>query len=364
MLKVIGRRLRNEVVFVIALSLALFTGFFAPTHLKSIDLGVIATLFNLMLLTLVFEKYHLLDFISISLLRKVSSERGISLVMIPATAILSMFITNDIALISVVPLTVGMCKKAGFDPYRIVVLEALAANIGSSLTPFGNPQNLFLFNSYEITVREFFSVTAPFSLAGIAILCIISLFFKKNRITAVLHSVPLGNKSELAFYIILFFVILLSVLRIIPVLIVTIIVISIFILNQRDLIGKADYFLLGTFVAFFIFIDHMINIPAVAAIITGILKTDAHVFAISALTSQAISNVPSAVLFSGFTGSYKALLLGVSVGGIGTLVASLANLIAYRLYARNCETKIFNRYFYKVNLILLVFFIIVGIYWV
>ncbi|MBN2557632.1 MAG: anion transporter [Clostridia bacterium] len=362
MIKTIHRRLRGEIVFVAALSLAVITGFFAPTHLKSIDFGVIAALFNLMLLTLVFEKYHLLDYISISLLRKVSSERDISLVMIPATALLSMFITNDVALISVVPLTVGIGKKAGFDPYRIVVLEALAANIGSSLTPFGNPQNLFLFNSYGMSTGEFLSVTAPFSLSGIAILCIISLFLKKDRISSVPDSVPLGNKAELGFFIILFAVVLLSILRVIPVMIVTIIVIAVFLLSQRDLIGKADYFLLGTFVAFFIFIDHVVGMPAVVTLISGMLRTDAQVFAFSALGSQAISNVPSAVLFSGFTGSYKALLIGVSVGGVGTLVASLANLIAYRLYAKNYETWLFNRYFHITNFTLLALFLIAGIF--
>ncbi|MFO7612507.1 MAG: SLC13 family permease [Clostridia bacterium] len=362
MIKTIHRRLRSEIVFVVALSLAVLTGFFAPTHLNSIDFGVIAALFNLMLLTSVFEKYHLLDYISVSLLRKVGSERGISLVMIPATAVLSMFITNDVALISVVPLTVGIGKKAGFDPYRIVVLEALAANIGSSLTPFGNPQNLFLFNAYGMTTGEFLSVTAPFSIGGIAILCIISLFLKKDRISAVPDSIPLGNKTELGFFIILFAVVLLSILRLIPVLIVTIIVISVFLLSQRELIGKADYFLLGTFVAFFIFIDHIVGMPAIVALISGMLRTDAQVFAFSALGSQAISNVPSAVLFSGFTNSYRPLLLGVSVGGMGTLVASLANLIAYRLYGRSFGTSRFNGYFHKLNFVLLALFMLSGIF--
>lgn len=357
MFQMIKKKLREETFFLIAVLLAVITGFFAPTRIEAINFSVLMALFNLMLITLAFEKYRLLDYIAGSILLLVKSERSISLVMIATTAFLAMFITNDVALITVVPITIRMSHKASFDPYHVVTLEALAANIGSSLTPFGNPQNLYLFNHYKMSFLSFISITAPFVLAGLILLGLISLSHNKTVMDFTLEVTPLLHKKTLLFYILLFVLVILSILHILPEIWVTVFVLGVFLIRERKLIRKVDYYLLGTFVCFFIFIDHMTHIPFFVEKIPALLKSSWHTFIISALASQVINNVPSAILFSGFTQDFKPLLIGVNVGGIGTMIASLANLIALKLYQKSYSITSFKTYFYLVNISLLGIFL-------
>lgn len=358
MIRVIRNTFREEIVFVIATLLAIFTGFFAPTRLEAIDLSVVIALFNLMLITLAFEKYHLLDFIATNILLRARTERSISLLMIGLTAFLALLITNDVALITVVPITIGMSRKAGFNPYRVITLETIAANIGSSLTPFGNPQNLFLFSFYKIPLLSFMAITAPFVIIGLFSLCILALWHKKVPMNISIPSSSLVHKKKIFFYLMLFILVILSILRILPMVYITILVVVTFLLFEKSLIKKVEYYLLGTFISFFIFIDHMIHIPFFIEKIPMILGSDYRIFTFAAIVSQGISNVPTALLFSGFTPSYKPLLLGVSVGGMGTMVASLANLIAYKFYQKKYDTAAFKKYFYIVNFGLLGLFLV------
>ncbi len=354
MIQVIRNILQEEIVFTISALLAVVTSLFVTPSIEAVDLKVIFSLFDLMLISLAFESYGLLDGIAVNILSRVRSERHIGLVMIFTTAGLGMLMTNDVALLTVVPVTVTMAKKAGFDPMRIVVLETAAANIGSSLTPFGNPQNLYLYNYFHMDTREFFMIIGPFVAAGMLALLLNNLGNSNAPMDVELEKIPLKHKGRILHYGFLFVLVILSVLRQADYRIITIAVIVSAIALDRRLVKKVDYYLLGTFVSFFILVDNVTRLDAVNAFARSFLDSPLRVFGISALLSQVISNVPAAILVSGFTPLYQELLLGVSVGGLGTLVASLANLISYKVYCKSYPGKQYRICFHRMNAALFV----------
>lgn len=355
LIQVIRNILQEEIVFAVSALLAAVTSLFVTPSIKAVDLKVIFSLLNLMLISVAFEEYGLLDGIAVNILGRVRSERRIGLVMIFTTAGLGMLMTNDVALLTVVPVTIAMAKKAGFDPIKVIVLETAAANIGSSFTPFGNPQNLYLYNFFRMNTREFFAVISPFVAAGMLALLFVNLGNSTESMNIELEAAHLRHKRRMMYYGGLFILVILSVLRVTDYRIITAAVVVSAMALDRRLIKRVDYYLLGTFVSFFIFVDNVTRLSAVNILARSILDSPLRVFGISALLSQVISNVPAAILVSGFTPLYKEVLLGVSVGGIGTLVASLANLISYKIYSRSYAGKQYRRSFHRLNAALFVF---------
>lgn len=349
MIRVIRNKFEEEIVFAVATILAVITSFIVRPSIEAIDFKVIFSLFNLMLISLAFEQYHLLDWIAIYILSKVRSEKSIGLVMIFTTAGLGMLMTNDVALLTVVPITITIARKAGFDPFKVVVLETAAANIGSSFTPFGNPQNLYLYSYFEMDTKEFFLIIAPLVIAGLLFLIAVNMRSSNKLVDVNLNKVHLKHAKKIGYYGLLFILVILSVLRQLDYRMVTLSVLVSAIILDRRLIKKVDYFLLGTFVSFFVFIDNVTRLETVNLFAGSLLDSPLKVYTASALLSQIISNVPSAILISGFTPFYRELLLGVSVGGIGTLVASLANLISYKIYCKSFHRKLYKIYFNKLN---------------
>ena len=365
MINRLKNKLFEEIVFFIALFMATATGFFAKFNLDAIDFNVIGILLALMLITLAFEKYGILERAAVWVLEKADSERKTALVMTLLTAILAMLITNDVALITVVPITIILSKKAGFDPFKVIVLEALSANIGSSLTPFGNPQNLYLYNRYAFEFGEFIWTITPFVTLGILALMLPIWKLSKEKFGKI-HIENTGKSSQWVYvYLGLF---LITIICIVFRFSIGYILagISLFVLvKDRELIKNVDYFLLGTFVCFFIFIDHINQFEWLKEMIRQLLHSDLSIFLSGAVLSQGISNVPAAILLSAFVTEPSALLVGVSVGGLGTMVASLANLIAFKYYAKFYRTGNYHKYFVRLNFALLVFFVIVfsSVYW-
>ena len=343
----------EEIVFFISLILAVLTGIFAEFHFEAIDMNVLGILTVLMLITLAFEKYGLLDAVAIRVLNKADSEKKTALLMVFLTAILGMFITNDVALITVVPITISLSRKAHFDPFKLIVLEALAANMGSSLTPFGNPQNLYLYSKYAYEIQDFMGVVAPFVVLGLVLLMVPICFLPKHTFDKSHMDTHLDSPKAILIYGVLF---MLSVSLIVLRLNIWVALIPTAIwvlLKDRELFKSLDLYLLGTFVCFFIFVDHINQFEWINSTIKGFLSSDSRIFLSSVVLSQGLSNVPTAILLSAFVENPDALLLGVSVGGLGTLVASLANLIAYKIYAKSFPVKPYHRYFLKLNVILL-----------
>ena len=354
MVKVIRDKVAEEVVLVIALLISVVTSFYVTPNLKSIDVNVLLELFNLMLLSLAFEKYQVLDFMSLKLIKKGRNLRRIGAILISVSAVLGMLITNDVALLTVVPLTLILSNRAKFDPFKIVVLETAAANIGSSLTPFGNPQNLYLFNFFNLKFIDFVQMTAPFVFVGMVLLYFVNLSQSKNLIDIQIKDIILKDKKKITYYLFLFVIVILAILNYFDLKVITTICMISFLLLDRKLYKKVDYFLLLTFVCFFIAVDNFTRIESINVFLNSLLSTDRNTFFVSIGLSQIISNVPTAILLSSFTEFNKALIIGVNVGGVGTMVASLANLISFKLYTKKFKGSRYKKYFYSLNIIVLI----------
>lgn len=245
-----------------------------------------------------------------------------------------MLITNDVALLTFVPfaiLTLKLCHQEK-RTIQVVVLQTMAANLGSMFTPIGNPQNLYLFSVSAMSLGTFFKVMTPITLASFLLLVVFTWLIPNEPVSLSKQEKPVHlNRKELSVYSALFLLNLLVVFRVcswVPALLLT--VTGVLILRKQVLFKQVDYALLLTFTGFFIFVGNLGRIPAVSTLLAQMLSN--REILLSAVFSQFLSNVPAAILLSGFTGNYAGLLIGTNIGGLGTLIASMASLISYKLY--------------------------------
>jgi len=284
---------------------------------------VILILFTLFVVVNGLQKSGLMENLS----RRIEGGKYIPLQLVVTTFFLSMLITNDVVLVVIVPLTLAL----NIDRKDIlVILLALAANAGSALTPFGNPQNLFIYWFYDLSAVQFISAIAPFSFASLLLLVIVSLAIKTRAGLSRPAQVARVEKSAFV-YGMLLLVVFLTVLRILPVYAALLVVLYVLVFDRRVL--RVDYALLLSFIFFFGLAEN------IRFMLEAEISHSGHIFLFSALASQVLSNVPVAVLLAKFTAHWEALLWGVSVGGFGSLFGSLANLIAYRLYVNHSATN-------------------------
>ena len=329
--------LKKESVLVIALSLAIISCFIATPKLSYIDFKVLILLFNLMIVVAAFKELKVLDNIAVGLLKRCNSYKSISTALVFITFVSAMVVTNDVALITFVPLSIVIAKKADISVLKIVIFQTLAANLGSSFTPMGNPQNLFIYSYFNLKPLDFFIITGPILLLSIVFLLILINRDKKLDLNLELEDVKVGNKNHIVVFSILFLVILLSVFHLIDYKLTFVITILIVLLLNRSLFSQVDFSLLITFVGFFIFVGNISTLDSVKTFMENILGSGKSTFIASVLSSQVISNVPATMLLSGFTNHIKELLLGVNIGGMGTLIASLASVISYKIYTSEFE---------------------------
>lgn len=350
--------LKREAVLCIAFLAAVISCFFVPpdgAYLKYIDLRTMALLYCLMVVVAGLRKAGSFTALAHFLCHRAGNLRLMSAVLVALCFFSSMLITNDVALLTFVPFAVvvlGMTKREK-ELVWVVVLQAVAANLGSMLTPVGNPQNLYLYSRYGMSGGDFFSATAPVWCLSLLLVLGCCLLMKKEPVRVFLGEKPILLRNLLLFYSALFLLCLLVVFRLIhwPVMLVLVLLL-VGIFDRRTLL-KADFLLLLTFVCFFIFAGNLARIDAVDRLLRHML-TGRELF-VGVLCSQVISNVPAALLLSGFTENARALLLGVNIGGLGTPVASLASLIALKLYshAEGAKTGAFLWRFSLVNFLLL-----------
>lgn len=330
--------IKKDLVFTVSLILALVSCFIAVPKIKYIDFKVIISLFNLMIVIKAFEELQLLDKLAVSMINKCSSRKTISLVLTFLCFFTSMLITNDVALITFVPLALIISKKAGIPIMDTVIMQTLAANIGSSLTPMGNPQNLYIFSFYNLNVSEFLKIVTAVIIVGGIWLYILNMKLKNKAINVKLDEIKIDSSSKVYIWILVFLIILLSIFRIVDYRLAFILTLIAALFINKRLFMKVDYLLLMTFVCFFIFIGNISELRSLNAYLSSHLSGSTSAYFASIAASQFISNVPSSILLSHFTDKWQALLLGVNIGGVGTLIASLASLVSYKLYIKdNCE---------------------------
>lgn len=317
MVKRILQYFRRETVLSAALICALLSFLLTPPsviHLQGIDTTTLLMLFSLMTIVAGFRRMGALDAVSRKLTRRVTTLRGLSAVMVALCFVLSMLVTNDVALLTLVPLTLLLFRAGGQkSTIWTVVLETVAANLGSMVTPIGNPQNLYLYTSGRLTALDFLTLLAPYAAVALALLLALCLLLPKKRV-----AVDTSARAPLA------------IAKVLPAWALAAAVFLGTLALDRGTIRQVDYTLLATFVCFFVFVASVkACVPVRAWLETMMARSP---MAVALLTSQVISNVPACLLLSPFTQDAKALALGVDLGGLGTLIASLASLISFRLY--------------------------------
>lgn len=332
--------LKNDTVLAISGVLAVISCVLVPPdagYAGYINLHTILTLFCLMAVMAGMQSLGLFQMIGEGLLRKISSARGLVLVLVFLCFASSMFITNDVALITFVPLAILVLKMAKLEASMCftITFMTIAANLGSMLTPIGNPQNLYLYSISGMSIGSFLLLMLPYTLLA-ALLLIVGILFKckNSSVTVSLKEErePL-NRTKLIYYFILFVLCLGCVAGFLSVKVLFVIVVIAVFIENKKLLLKVDYSLLATFICFFIFIGNMGRFPAFRDFIIGILE--GHERLVSIGISQVISNVPAALLLSGFTSKWNELIIGTNLGGLGTLIASMASLISYKQVAQN-----------------------------
>ena len=372
--------IKHEAVLVVAVLLAALSALFvipSKEYLSYIDWRVLGILLSLMIIMSGLKKTGLFDTIGSRLLEKTKNTRQLALMLVFLCFFLSMLITNDVALFTFVPFAMIILKKCRQEKLLIpvLVLQTIAANLGSMLTPIGNPQNLYLYNLSGMGMGEFISTMLPYTLvSGALLFAAVFICCKKEPITEVLPEPERGqderqpvsetekirNAVKNVVYLTLFVLSLFVVVRVISFEIVLLLVLLIAFYMDRKVLKQVDYYLLLTFVAFFIFTGNMGNITIIRDTLQQLVT--GRELGIGIIASQAISNVPAALLLSGFTTNYRSLLIGVNIGGLGTLIASMASLISYKLFAKeyNDRKGSYFSWFTVANVIFLIILVLLA----
>lgn len=354
--------IRKDAILSVSTVCALLSMIFVPpsgAYIDYIDFKVLALLFCLMTVVAGFQECGLFVFAARKLLSGNNNLRLLAWMLIMLPFFSSMVITNDVSLITFVPFAILILKMTGQKEHlaQIVVLQTIGANLGSMTTPIGNPQNLFLYGKYAIPAGSFFALLLPLTGLSFLLLTLSVLGLPKKSMEIHFEETKntLPSPGKLLLFAFLFLLCLLSVFRLLPYEAVLGAVILSLLIFDRRLFLAADYLLLLTFVAFFIFAGNMGQIEGIERILGSMLRINPVLF--SAAASQFISNVPAAVLLSGFTENWKALLVGTNLGGLGTPIASLASLISLKFYIKEMP---FNTcaYLTAFTLLNIIFFII------
>ena len=361
-IKVVYRFFHSHLVLTIALLCALITMVIVPPDIKYldyIDFKTICCLFATLLVVCALKNIRFFTFIARKIVHSTPNLRICILALLYITFIGSLFIANDMALITFLPLGYFVLADTGNEKYMpwVFVLQNISANLGGMLTPFGNPQNLYIYNKFQIPTLEFMKIMVlPFLLA-VLMLTLSVLFFPKTKMEFTIDEgtdkITLSPRKT-SIYLVLFVLSILAVFDILPYYVATIIIFVGILIFDRKATLRVDYPLLLTFVMFFIFAGNMSRIDIIRNFMSSLLEKNTLI--VSALSCQVISNVPSAVLLSQFTTNYKELLLGVNIGGTGTIIASLASLITLSEFSR-CQPNAKKRYLAIFTLLNIIFFV-------
>lgn len=337
-MRCIARFAKKNIVMVIAFAAALITACIVPidqTYGTYFDMKTLTCLFCVLAVVCALRNIHFFYLLARKIVQKFRTTRMCVLALVYITFIGSMLIANDMALLTFLPLGYFVLSETKQEKYMAVtfILQNIAANLGGMLTPFGNPQNLYLYSHFHIPTGEFMRIMLlPFTVSVIMITVCCLLFVKSERLELE-PDVTTTEPKRTALYLLLFALSIAIVFRGIPYWIGLIVIPTVLLVADRKALADVDYPLLLTFIFFFVFAGNMARMEPIRDFFSGLLDKNTLLF--SVLSCQVISNVPSAILLSRFTQNYGALLVGVNIGGTGTLIASLASLITFREYVKH-----------------------------
>lgn len=397
---------KNEIVLVVAMILAVISMFVVTPdaeYIDYIDFRTLAILFCLMAVMAGLQDIGVFREIAEALLSKVNKLWQIIMILVMLCFFFSMLITNDVALITFVPFTFIILGLLGEEAEKkliipVVVMQTIAANLGSMLTPIGNPQNLYLYGKAGMGIGEFILLLLPYSLVSFLMLAGYCLYLGKVnlqhtadkqttmpeattdknpaaissgvgadntstqiRFTRMSDKTSLnGGKARIAGFLVLFLLSLLVVAKVLDYRVVFLVTVLYLLCLERKMLTRIDYSLLFTFVGFFLFIGNMGRVPVFRHMLQGIIEGNEVLTAV--IASQVISNVPAALLLSGFTDNIEALILGTNLGGLGTLIASMASLISYKYIVKEnkCGKGAYFGFFTAANVVFLL--VLIGVW--
>ena len=333
---------KKNIVMLIALLAATTTSIIITPdkqYLEYFDFKTLTCLFCVLAVVCALKNIRFFYMLAHKIVRVFKTARASVLALVYVTFIGSMLIANDMALLTFLPLGFLVLTTTGKEKYMAFtfIMQNIAANLGGMLTPFGNPQNLYLYTKFTIPTGEFMGIMAlPFLLSIILITVCCLIFVKSEPLELGEEKISLPPLKT-AIYLSLFTLSIIIVFRVIPYQIGLVIIPLVLLFLDRKALVEVDYPLLLTFVFFFIFAGNMSRIEPVKNLFSSLL--DKNTLIVSALSCQVISNVPSSILLSQFTTNYKDLLLGVNIGGVGTLISSLASLITLREFIKHNHGK-------------------------
>lgn len=332
----------KNTVLVIAATLALLSCFIIKPdeqYIGYFDFKTLTCLFCTLAVICALKNIHFFTITAKKIVALTGNTRTLSLALVYITFIGSMFLANDMALLTFLPLGYISLSATRKEKYMapVFIIQNIAANLGGMLTPFGNPQNLYIYTKFNIPTIEFMGIMIfPFILS-IILFTVCCLFIPKEELTLNNEEDEKINTKKATFYLVLFAMTILMVFRVIPYYVCLPIIFSAILISDRKALTKVDYPLLLTFVCFFLLAGNISRIEIVNTFFSALLEKNTLLTSI--LSCQVISNVPSAILLSEFTTNYKELLLGVNIGGVGTLISSLASLITFREYTSHVKGK-------------------------
>lgn len=346
---------KKDVVLSIASICMVITVFFVPPDMEYIrynaesqSLGyfewkTLVALFCMLTVVAGLKNTYVFELISRKLIGLFRTRRSIVYCLVYGTFFFDMIVANDMSLITFLPLTYIVLHTTGNDKYLAptFILQTIAANMGGMVTPHGNPQNMYIYNFYNVPTPEFMATLLPQSIAVFVMLFIAGLFIKNEKLELVNNEQFEVDKKKLAIYAALFVVVLLTIFRVIPHLITLAIVIVTVLISDRKRFRYVDYGLLATFCVFFVFSGNMARISAIKNFVQGIVESNTLIAGI--ISCQFISNVPTAVFLSNFTRNWQDLLVSVNVGSLGIIISSLASLITLKEFLKH-QPKGFKKY--------------------
>ncbi len=338
----LGSLVKKNVVMVVALVAAAITCFFVPPdkeYLGYFDFKTLTCLFCVLAVVCALKNVQFFYILARKIVQVFKNTRVCILALVYITFLGSMLIANDMALLTFLPLGMFVLTSTGKGKHMAFtfIMQNIAANLGGMLTPFGNPQNLYLYTKFEIPNLEFMRIMAPPFLLAVVLITACCIFFVKPEPLQLKEEAVTIPAARTAVYLVLFALAIAIVFRGIPYQLGLVAIPAVLIFMDRKALKMVDYPLLLTFVFFFVFSGNMARIDGVRQLFSWLLEKSTLLF--SVVSCQVISNVPSAILLSQFTDNYRELLLGVNIGGVGTLIASLASLITFREYTKRNKGK-------------------------
>ena len=334
--------IKSEVVLCVAIVFAIITCFFVPIdkeYLTYFDWRTLALLFCMLAVVAGLKSTNVFEVISRKMIGLFHTRRAVIYSLVFGTFFFDMIVANDMSLITFLPLTYIVLHYTKNDKYLAFtfIMQTIAANMGGMITPYGNPQNLYLYSHYNIPTSEFFGILLVQSITVAVLLYICCAFIHNEPLKLKRKSKIIISKNELWIYSILFILVILGIFRVLPYMLILAIVIGTIAITDIKRLKKVDYGLLATFFVFFIFSGNIARIPEIREFISGIVSKNTLLAGI--VSCQFISNVPTAIFLSNFTSNYRELLLSVNIGSLGILISSLASLITLKEFLKHQPKK-------------------------